>query len=357
MRPCYSQCANHSYADATFEILGSPSSLLSVSLSPSQDLYTRRGTLVGLSSSGDPSSTISTLRLLSPLRRAFVGIPFLYQKITSPSPVTALISSKAPLTSFCVLHLDGTTDWRLSQRKTLLAWTGSTLTIKPTISPSLSVATWGTSTVTGRGLLALVGSGQIFSLQLSPGETYIAHPSNVLAYSLSSSNAPPTPYRFKSSSINLQVPIVFGNFFPSSKFVQNVKKGVTYKFFANIADRIRTWSRRTIWGDRLFLQFTGPTTLLVQSRAARLSDVLSTREVNEIADAPPGVAREAVENVWASGNRVKEDSDASRTGVEGATVSASPGGAARKEPRLSYASVSRDGKVKIEETKSFGQSR
>jgi hypothetical protein len=179
----------------------------------------------------------------------------------------------------------------------------------------------------------------------------------VLAYSLSSSNAPPTPYRFKSSSINLQIPIVFGNFFPSSRFVQNIKKGDTYKFFANIAYRIRTWSRRTIWADRLFLQFTGPTTLLLQSRSARLSDALSTREVNEVADAPPGVVRAAVENASSGGGQMGQGSDAARTGVEGATVSAQPTDAVRKEPRLSYASVARDGKVKIEETKTFSQSK
>jgi len=34
--------------DARFQVLGSPFSLLSVSLSASQNLYTRRGTLVGL---------------------------------------------------------------------------------------------------------------------------------------------------------------------------------------------------------------------------------------------------------------------------------------------------------------------
>ena len=34
--------------DARFEVLGSPFSLLSVSLSASQNLYTRRGSLVGL---------------------------------------------------------------------------------------------------------------------------------------------------------------------------------------------------------------------------------------------------------------------------------------------------------------------
>lgn len=138
--------------------------------------------------------------------------------------------------------------------------------------------------------------------------------------------------------------------------MQNIKKGDTYKFFANIAYRIRTWSRRTIWGDRLFLQFTGPTTLLLQSRSARLSDVLSTQEVNEIADAPPGVVRAAVENASSGGGQMRQGSDAVQTGVEGATVSAQPTGAAKKEPRLSYASVTRDGKVKIEETKSFSQS-
>lgn len=35
--------------DARFEVLGAPFSLLSVHLSPSQNLYTRRGTLVALS--------------------------------------------------------------------------------------------------------------------------------------------------------------------------------------------------------------------------------------------------------------------------------------------------------------------
>ncbi len=40
-------CAEFS-ADANFEVLGSPFSLLSVSLSASQVLYTRRGSLVGV---------------------------------------------------------------------------------------------------------------------------------------------------------------------------------------------------------------------------------------------------------------------------------------------------------------------
>lgn len=41
------------FVDARFDVVGAPYSLLSVSLSASQNLYTRRGTLVGLSGKAD----------------------------------------------------------------------------------------------------------------------------------------------------------------------------------------------------------------------------------------------------------------------------------------------------------------
>ena len=55
-------------------------------------------------------------------------------QITSASPVTALIASRSPLTSFVAVHLDGTVDWMVAQRRALLAWTGQTLRIFPTIN-------------------------------------------------------------------------------------------------------------------------------------------------------------------------------------------------------------------------------
>ena len=61
----------HHTSDARFEVIGTPFSLLSVSLSASQTLYTRRGTLVGLS--GKSENTLSTLSFLEPLQRAPVG--------------------------------------------------------------------------------------------------------------------------------------------------------------------------------------------------------------------------------------------------------------------------------------------
>lgn len=58
-------------------------------------------------------------------------------EISSASPVSALISTKSPITSFAVVHLDGTIDWMVAQRQALFAWTGHTLSISPTINRKL----------------------------------------------------------------------------------------------------------------------------------------------------------------------------------------------------------------------------
>ena len=118
--------------DARFEVLGSSSSLLSVSLSASQNLYTRRGTLVG--ASGSPENALSTLSILPPFSRAVLGIPFLYQKVASISPLDLLIAPKSANTTLAVLQLDGRLDWTVVQRAGLMAWTGHTLVVKPSVN-------------------------------------------------------------------------------------------------------------------------------------------------------------------------------------------------------------------------------
>lgn len=116
-------------------MLGSPYSLLSVSLSASQNLYTRRGTLVAVN--GKVENAVSSLSILEPFRRAPLGIPFLYQKLSSTSPITALISSKSPVTTFAVVHLDGRLDWLVAQRQALLAWTGHALSVGPRVNTKM----------------------------------------------------------------------------------------------------------------------------------------------------------------------------------------------------------------------------
>jgi hypothetical protein len=222
-----------------------------------------------------------------------LGIPFLYQRITSTTQVTALISTKSPITSIAVLHLDGTVDWMVAQRKGLLAWTGHTLSVSPTISRGMSLAHWGNSQITGRGLVAVAGPGHLYQVTLKPGEEYVVYPGNVLAYTIT--QHPPLPYRLKSSNLRFQVPnLGLSYLVPDTKFFRVMRESSTWRGITTLLFNFRTAARRTIWGDRLFLQFHGPMTLLLSSRATRISDVLTSREINEIADSPAGAVQSAV---------------------------------------------------------------
>lgn len=341
--------------DARFEVLGTPYSLLSVSLAASQKLYTRRGTLVAVSgkaqnvSRPDLSShslgsgcrhdtnrspkAQSTLSLLSPFSRAVTGVPFLYQRITSTTPITALISTKSPTTTFTVLHLDGTTDWMVAQRSALLAWTGHTLNVTPRIQHQLPLAHWGASELTGRGLAALSAPGHIYQLTLGEGEEFTAHPSHVVAYTIT--RTPPLPFRFKSTNLRLQIPSVT-NLLGNIKFFQVMRTTETYKFLSRVFYSLRTTTRRTIWGDRLFLHFKGPTTILMSSRGAKISDILTRDQVNEIADAPAGVVGEAVDAATKPA-----PSPVAPVKVNDAAV------------RINVASVGKDGKVEIADAKNL----
>ncbi|KAH8595255.1 mitochondrial biogenesis AIM24-domain-containing protein [Bisporella sp. PMI_857] len=315
--------------DARFEVLGAPYSLLSVSLSASQKLYTRKGTLVSVS--GKAENAQSTLSILGPFRRAFLGIPFLYQQISSASPITALISTKSPITSFTILHLNGTVDWMVAQRKALLAWTGHTLSVSPTVNRKMSLAHWGNSQITGRGLVALAGQGQVYQITLKAGEEYVAHPGNVVAYTIT--KHPPLPYRFKSSNLRFQIPnIGLGRLLPDIKFFRVMKETDTWKGITKLLFVLRTSARRTIWGDGLFLQFHGPGTILISSRASRISDVLTARDVNEIADSQAGAVQSAV----TIATKPKDDVSATKQ------VTDVPTG-------FHVAEVSRGGKVKFED--------
>lgn len=77
----------------------------------------------------------------------------------------------------------------------------------------------------------------------------------------------------------------------------------------------------------------------MQTRAHRISDVLTTRDVDEISDAEPG----AVQSVVNLTQKPVSDSP--------------PKSLSKSVPnvplRLNYASIERDGKVKLEETGNF----
>lgn len=71
--------------------------------------------------------------------------------------------------------------------------------------------------------------------------------SNVLAYTVTAQ--PPQPFRFRSTTLRIQLPNF--SYLSSAKFFREMRKTATFKFFANIIFTVRTWARRTIWGDRV----------------------------------------------------------------------------------------------------------
>ncbi|KAG5928724.1 hypothetical protein E4U42_000088 [Claviceps africana] len=327
--------------DAQFEVLGSPYSMLSATLSASQKLYTRRGTLVAVAGKSDNAQ--STLSLLNPLPRAALGVPFLYQRISSTTPITALIASKSPTTTLSVLHLDGTTDWIVSQRNALLAWTGHTLTLSSRIQRKLAVAHWGSTHLTGRGLAALSAPGQVYRLTLDDDEEFVAHPGSVVAYAVSR-NAP-QPFRFKSTSLRLQIPSLTG-WLPETEFARTVRNSAVYKSLAAAWYSVRTMARRTIWGDRLFLQFKGPATILLSSRGVRAADVLSREQIDEIADAPAEALPAAMERARTPTGLLEKDLPPKEGHHDQGDVPS----------KLHMAPVQKDGKVAFEEGKQLKDS-
>ncbi|KAL8635223.1 MAG: hypothetical protein Q9226_009375 [Calogaya cf. arnoldii] len=82
----------------------------------------------------------------------------------------------------------------------------------------------------------------------------------------------------------------------------------------------------------MFLQFYGPATILLQTRAVRLNDVLTSRDINEIAEAPGGLAPKSSSLV----------ADVPETDVSKEVT---------KPLRMSTASIGSDGKIVFEKDK------
>ncbi len=165
---------------------------------------------------------------------------------------------------------------------------------------------------------------------------------------------PPSPYRLKSTSLRFQVPrLDVSGWIPDTKFFRVMRGSPTWLNIKKLLYTLRTWSRRTIWGDRvrqhpcstqniplicqLFLQFHGPTTVLLQTRAARLNDVFSNRDVNEVADVAPETS---VMNLLPK-TAESEDLPSEKTTPPSHV----------QRTRMTTASVGPDGKVKFESAK------
>lgn len=336
--------------------------------------------------SADRKQAQSTLSLLAPVRRALLGVPFLYQRISSTTPLTLLIGTKAATTTLFTLRLDGTTDWVVAQRNALLAWTGHSLSVAPQRGAfgaagggRLGIAHWGSSFLTGRGLVALSAPGYIYPVTLAAGEELVVHPSHVVAYAVN--KHAPQPFRLRSASggaaksvagtvagtvaetavaaaqtaaqittkavrgLHLQTPAAVAAL-PAAvaRFWHAMRDTATYKLAARALFGARTALRRAVWGDRLFVHVRGPTTLLLSSRGVRVADVLTRDDVNEIADAEAGSVPAAVERAANPASESEAAGDAASTGPSSGSIVS-----------IHVATVKADGKVELADAKDLNE--
>jgi hypothetical protein len=74
--------------------------------------------------------------------------------------------------------------------------------------------------------------------------------SNVVAYT--ASTTPPMPFRFKSSNIRFQVPdLGFGTLMQRVDFIKKVGESAAWRTLATTYHTLKTWMRRSVWGDRV----------------------------------------------------------------------------------------------------------
>ena len=85
---------------------------------------------------------------------------------------------------------------------------------------------------------------------------------------------------------------------------------------------------------QLFLQFHGPSTILLQTRAARLNEVFTNRDVDETASVAPGVSVQNIQLNASSGENRTLDKDETSSNV--------------RPTRMSTATVGANGKVSFE---------
>jgi hypothetical protein len=95
--------------------------------------------------------------VLSPLRRAIFGVPYLYQKVTSTSPVTVTIGTNTTSSSFATVYLDGRVDWMVAQRNALLCYTGHNLILEPKLNIQMVGMLFKLSVLANPARMSLIG--------------------------------------------------------------------------------------------------------------------------------------------------------------------------------------------------------
>lgn len=251
-----------------FEIVGTPPSVVHLSLPSSASVFTRRGTIIAANGSAEDLTSKLQFESVSSLAKK---LPVLYQKVSSTSPLSILLGCK-PTDGFhtpyySVVPVSSGYNWVVTQRKALLGWTGADTTVNTVSNFKL----WGNIEVQGsNGQAVLVGEGSLYQIEVPQDKTVLVNPSNVIAYTVTADQSERRSFvRMPHTNLSaLDLPLLRNYELPPS-----IKK---------FTEWVSAWATRLFWRDDIALRVSGPRTILVQTHATPINKVFDKQELRDL---------------------------------------------------------------------------
>lgn len=253
-------------AEPTLSIVGTPGSLIHVSLPASGGIFARRGSIVAVN--GSLQDLTSKVAVNQSMKSLSSTMPILYQSIISTTPASFLISTNESNSSCKILNVSKSQEWIIAQRNSLLSWNQTV-----NIEAVSRFAKWGHARANGSGVLALVGKGDIMQLDIEKGDSIMVNPSSLVAYSVDpSENLTGLIKRIPHLNINFDMPQLKSRFFRKGKSEQATKS-----VFSSVVKWIKYLTSK-FWKDDIAFKINGPRTIYIQTKGGGSSTHLFTTE-------------------------------------------------------------------------------
>ncbi|SCW00124.1 LAFE_0B09978g1_1 [Lachancea fermentati] len=282
VEPLFAQDADSLHTQ--FRVLGQPPTLASLSIPPSVSLYIRRGCIVSLLNTSELALTHSWMNPISNLLKYGSLKPSLYHKLVSSQAFNALVApnvntgklgswmglSSTPFRTLCLLDLDGTSDWCLFGKNSVIAFEeNSSLELRQSplfFTSRKSSLPHKYEIARGRGNILLSGSGSVYTIELeSPSDEIIIKSEHLLGISGTSQaeiikSVAETQLTPTSSKITAKKSTDEASEFDLKQFWIMTKNAIISSW-----NFIKYHYTRFINGPTRFLKIKGPRNILVQS--------------------------------------------------------------------------------------------
>lgn len=304
--------------------LGTPATIVAVTLPPSIPLYVRRNSLISIL--GSSSLVSSRIRLFNPFKSLYLdGSVKLFEEFISTETSSFLVSSQVKKSiprifrnsspkSFATLKLDGENDWAILKNEALQVYGGLAISVSKRkiprrISRNLartlsllrreltglsSLVNRGFTYLSGRGVAGLVGSGLVVAITVDENDDILINLDNLLAVSINGPQDLQNCAVSRVSRLPREKPILMTKSLRSIRSFQDAID--TLKIFGSCIIKLLAWFTMSLrlWflGRHKFILIIGPRTVFLQTASSKnyyeLNSEFFITNADEIHDAKSG---------------------------------------------------------------------